>query len=342
MRRIPNNDKAGAELVELFRRHLELCKVEKGQTVLVFTDSMMNPAYSAAVFGACDIIGADVYQINVPSNGKYIESRGIIEAWKSADLVLGMVATVPWLYSDAHNEALDAGVKTLMIQEPEDILRRLFPCETTRRRSVEGKRILEEGKKLHITSDAGTNLSLCKTGRPANAQYGYTDTPGRWDHWPSGLVCTAPLEESAEGTLVIDVGDILIDLWRYVSSPIRCDFREGKIINIEGGVDAQLLHDYFAAAKDEKAYYVSHIGWGTEDRAQWNAIGLRYWEWGGSMDAESYYGNMQIAFGTNNFRQVGGKTKCNFHIDIPTRNHSFWVDDIQVLDRGRFLLPELI
>jgi hypothetical protein len=86
---------------------------------------------------------------------------------------------------------------------------------------------------------------------------------------------------------------------------------------------------------------VSHIGWGAEKRALWNTVGLRFWEGGGVMDVESFYGNMLFAFGQNFFRMLGGENHCDFHLDVPTRNHSFWVDDTQILDRGRFLLPEL-
>jgi 2,5-dihydroxypyridine 5,6-dioxygenase len=59
------------------------------------------------------------------------------------------------------------------------------------------------------------------------------------------------------------------------------------------------------------------------------------------MDVESYYGNMLIAFGANFMRTLGGENRAPFHFDIPTRNHSIWVDDLQVLDRGNFVIPEL-
>lgn len=341
MRRVPTGVMVGAELVPLFRRHLELCRVEAGQTVLVFTDSMMNPAYPAAVFGACGEIGATVFQIVVPSNGDYIDSRAVIDAWKGSNLVVAMAATVPWLYSDAHNEALEAGVRTLMVEEPEDILRRLFPTEEVRKRTIAGQNLVSRGRKLRITSEAGTDLVVDKGDRPAVGQYGVSDVAGRWDHWPSGLVGAAPIEDSANGTLIIDVGDILLGLGRYVNSPIACELRDGHIVKIEGGADARLMRDYIESARDERAYTVSHIGWGTDDRARWDTIGTRFWEWGGVMDSESYYGNMQIAFGTNYFRQFGGQNRGRFHLDVPTRNHSFWVDDVQVLDRGRFVLPEV-
>lgn len=341
MRRVPTSGMVGAELVPLFRRHLQLCGVDARETVLVFTDSMMNPAYPAAVFGACGELGATVFEISVPSNAQYVENRAVIEAWKAANLVIGMAATVPWLYSDAHNEALESGVRTLMVEEPEDILRRLFPDDGVKRRTVAGQDLMARGRRLRVTSEAGSDLVLDKGERPAVGQYGFSDRPGRWDHWPSGLVGAAPIESSATGTLVIDVGDILLGLGRYVTAPIRCTLRDGRIVKIEGSADANLLRDYFASARDEAAYTVSHIGWGTDPRARWETTGLRLWEWGGVMDAESFHGNMQIAFGTNYFRQFGGQNRTRFHLDIPTRNHSFWVDDQQVLDRGRFVDPQL-
>jgi 2,5-dihydroxypyridine 5,6-dioxygenase len=343
MRRVPTNAPVGAELVPMFKRHLELCKVEAGQTVVEFTNTMTNPVFPSALLGASGLIGADFFQIVVPANNEWMKSRAIMDAWKSADLVIGMLQSTDthWIYSDAHNEALDAGARTLMIEEPEDILRRLFPTEKIRERGVAGQDLLAAGNKIRITSDAGTDLTLGKEGRKAAVQYGVSDVSARWDHWPSGMVSTAPIENSAEGTLVIDEGDVLLALGRYVESPVRLTFREGRVVQIEGRTDARLMRDFFEAARDDRAYLVSHIGWGTEDRARWNVVGLRYWEGGGVMDSESYYGNMLIAFGSNFFRNLGGENHVGFHLDVPTRNHSFWIDERQVIDRGRFTVAEL-
>jgi len=141
--------------------------------------------------------------------------------------------------------------------------------------------------------------------------------------------------------MVIEVGDILLHLGRYVRSPIKLTIREGKIVKFEGGFDAKLLQGYFEAAKEKNAYQVSHIGWGTEHRAQWHSIGLNFREVGGLMDSESYYGNMQIAFGSNFTSDLGGKNVCKFHIDIPCRNHSFYVDNQLVVDKGVIIPPAL-
>ena len=38
-----------------------------------------------------------------------------------------------------------------------------------------------------------------------------------WDHWPSGLVACAPLEDSAQGVYVIQPGDVIVG---FSSTPI--------------------------------------------------------------------------------------------------------------------------
>lgn len=343
MRRVPTNAGVAPEMVELFQRHLQLCGAGPGQTVLVFSNTMTNASFSNALSGACEAIGADHFGIVVPSGDAWHKSRRVIDAWKAADLVVAVTDSggLGWLYSDAHNEALDAGTRTLMIEQPVDVLRRLFPTEDLRRRGLAGQRLLQTAERIRITSDLGTDLSMSKSGRPAAVQYGVSDVPGRWDHWPSGQVAVAPIEESAEGILVLGPGDILMDLGRYVQSPVKITFRGGQAVNFEGGVDSRLMKDFLDAASDPRAFQLSHIGWGTEDRARWETIATRYWENGGVIDAESYYADTLIAFGRNFFRNLGGANRVPLHLDIPTRGHSFWVDDVLVIDHGTFVLPEL-
>jgi 2,5-dihydroxypyridine 5,6-dioxygenase len=341
MRRLPLATQLSAELTPMFVRELELCNLKEGETLLIFSDSMFNPHYAAAFRGAAMMLGAEVVHMEVPHSTDSLASRTIVDAWKAADMVIPLTSRIRWLYSDAHNEALDSGTRTLMVQEPVDILRRLFPDEAVRRRTEAGAQLLTRAESMRIASEAGTDLSLDKTGRPGIGQHGIADVPGRWDHWPSGLVACAPVEGSVEGIFVLDRGDIILNLGRHVESPVRFTLKEGRVVEIEGGTDARLLKDLFAQANDDKAYVVSHIGWGTEHRAQWHLIATRFFEGGGGMDAESFYGNMQIAFGSNFGRFLGGENKVSFHLDLPTRNHSIWVDDELIVDRGVIVPEEL-
>lgn len=339
MRQLPISRKLSAELIPLFKRELELCKLKAGETLLVFSDSMFNPHYVAAFTGAAMQIGAETVHMEVPFSTKSFSSRTISDAWQAADMVVPLTTQVPWLYSDAHNAALDAGTRTLMVQEPVDILMRMFPDEEVRRRTIAGARRMNVTTTIRVCSDAGTELVMNKKGRPGIGQYGISDEPGRWDHWPSGLVACAPIEGSVEGTLVLDSGDIILNFGKYIETPVEITIRDGRIVEFDGRADAFLLEDYFAQAQDEKAYVVSHIGWGTDHRAQWHLIGHRFFESGGVMDAESFYGNMQIAFGSNYARFLQGDNRVNFHIDLPTRNHSLWLDDELIVDKG-VIVPE--
>jgi hypothetical protein len=64
-----------------------------------------------------------------PKDMKTLNSKAILNTWKSADMIVGMTTSIAWLYSNTHNEALAAGDRTLMIEEPVEVLRRMFHCE---------------------------------------------------------------------------------------------------------------------------------------------------------------------------------------------------------------------
>lgn len=344
----PINYGMTAELIPLFKKELEFCKVKSDETVALFYDSRTNPHYPAAFMGAAMDIGADVFGIQVPfftqttrkilraASDDVIPKNGPMQAMQAADIVIDL-STLGWLYTKVHNEVLASGTRTLMVNNPPEILRRLLPEENVKRRALAGAEVLQEGKKLRMTSSAGTDLTLDKTGRKGVGQYGASDIPGRWDHWPSGQCACAPVEGTAEGILVLDIGDVILRLERYVSEPIRCIFENGKIVSIEGGLDAFMLREYFEAWEDEKAYIPAHIGWGTEHRALWFELGLP--GPGGGMDAESFYGDILFGIGANYFVGLGGENVTQAHIDFCMRNCNFWVDDLQVLANGD-IIPE--
>ncbi|BCB84226.1 M29 family metallopeptidase [Phytohabitans suffuscus] len=345
MRRVPTNPHVGADLTPMFKAHLELCGIGTGDSVLAFTNTRSNESYVSALMAASALVGAEFLQLTVPAGNGWMESRAVVEAWKSSTLVVGLLASMDthWIYSKAHTEALAAGAKTLMIEEPEDVLLRLFPTEELKKRGEFGGKLMNEAKEIRVTSEAGTDLVMSKEGRKGKSQWGFSDIPGRWDHWPSAFTSCFPLDYTAQGTLVIDAGDIVIPLQRYVQSPITCVIENGRIVSMTGeGADSRLLSDFFRQANDDRAYLISHIGWGNEHRAKWETLGLRFWEGGGVMDSEGYYGNMMIAFGASAGGHSDGTNETSFHCDIPTRNHDFYLDGRKIVSRGEFTIPDLV
>lgn len=330
-----------ADMVRHFRDVLEQCKVTTGENVLIFTDPQFPHYYYApAALAAASSLGAKAHILIVQS-GVTLEERLSRAAWTAADVILGM-SFLPggfsWMYSDLHNAALRAGARVMMIQEPFDVLERLKPTPALRERGVNGAQLMERAKVVRITSETGTDLVFRKDGRKGSYQCGLADVPGRWDHWPSGMVYCAPIEDSAEGVLVVTPGDILLGLHRYASSEIRFTFKEGMITRIEGGSDAVVVKAHLERAGDEGAFRLGHAGWGTDDRANWGTIG---------MDSESFYGGVTIALGRNIFDSpapmcgLGGNNRSNIHFDICCRGMDMYLDERPVLKNGEFVLDVL-
>lgn len=333
-------------LVCLMTDLFNLSKVKEGETVLVFENPMFSgaplsegrpPAYYNDAFRiAAENLGARMIGIDIPSaamkTGTGMEEffSGMADLMKNADLIVNSD-----LYQTAHTKALMAGARSIMIGGPTSAQKRLRPTPEVRRLSTRGAEFLQKGKKIRMTNKYGTDLTLDKTGRKGTAGYGAADEPGRWDNSQCGQVGCAPLEDSANGTLVIAPGDGLIPLGMYATSPIKCTLKDGRITKFEVSDGTGKMFEWFLKKfKDERSLTTSHIGWGTNRGADWNA---GFTEKSG-MDWEVGLGMILFAFGINNYDSpaklngLGGKNDAPSHFDIGMRNISFYVDDELVLD----------
>jgi len=333
---------AGADLVSLFKGVLGLCKVHTSETVLIVTDAQFKYyMYPPAAFAAAHSLGANAY-IMLRQADQDLEDKVSTAAWSNADLVIGMFSlpvAYSWLYTDFHSSILASGTRVLAVHEPLDRLKRMPPTKEIMRRGLAGAKLLEPALKIRVVSKAGTDLTFRKDGRKGSYQCGVADSPGRWDHWPSGMVYCAPLEDSAEGLLVVQPGDILLGSLRYATTRCELLFKKGRITKISGGLDARYLEEYLTRKGDENSLRLAHAGWGTDHRADWRYIG---------MDSESFYGNITIALGRNIFDSpaphcgMGGSNRSRTHFDISLRETSLYLDDQVIVKDGRFILKELV
>lgn len=341
--RFPITAEIGGDLVGLALAELHLCKVESRETVVLFTDTRTNPNYVSAFLAAGKEIARSIFEVKIPylpqGDGKNIDLAPVIRILKSADFIIDLsTGSTLYIYGEGLGEVLAGGTRVLQVKAIEDQLRRCFPTEEVRRRTANGAAWLERATEIRLTSTAGSNLTMRKKGRKGLTQMGISDEKGRWDSWPSGFLYCAPEEETANGTLVLDVGDLLVMLGRYVSEPIRIEVASGTIKSIDGGVDAILLKDRLEQANDPEAYIISHIGWGTDHRARWSEIAQRGTE-DGAREVRSTYGNIQIAFGAN--YRLGGKNRTMAHEDLILRRARFELDGQVIVDDGRILPEEL-
>jgi 2,5-dihydroxypyridine 5,6-dioxygenase len=217
----------------------------------------------------------------------------------------------------------------------------MFPTVEQRIRVEAAGEMMGRARELRVTSDAGTDIRYGLSQYPVLTEYGFTDTSGRWDHWPSGFLLTQGNDRDVEGTVMIMPGDVLNAFRRYVQTPVKMTVREGMVTAIEGdGIDAALIRSYIESFNDERAYAVSHIGWGMNERANWHHFAsTRQLDAELGMHALAFYGNVLVSLGPNT--EVGGDNDTACHLDIPMRNCNLHLDGEPIVLNGR-IIPEVL
>lgn len=339
-------DKNLHSLASLCEEALRLSHVQSGERVVLVAQELYDQRYLEAWKTALLALDADFFVLTLPpqAEGTLLvlrSSQFVYDVLKSADFVLTvslfpqtLEAPNPMRLIYRSEDALgvlDSGTRALFVTLDEARMRRLFPTRALIERGFGGAELVEKAETIRITSDAGTDLVLNKKGRPGLTEVGVAHEPGRWDNFGYGLVACHPLQDSADsanGTLVIDVGDFLMHPCVEVIDPITVTMEEGRIVQIQGDWSARYLERHLAQSDDIELYRVAHIGWGIHENAQWFTRRRNYYDY--FMQRYSYYGNMTIALETN----------AASHIDIPCLNHSFYLDDELIIDKGEIVHPE--
>lgn len=337
------------EMVQVFREQLELCALKSGETFVVLSEGTIRRDYAEAFLLAARDLGVEGYQVNIPprpfrdnrpltGRTAIAGNRAAIEALKQADLLVDVMGM---LFSHEQDEICATGTRILFVREPFDILARNFPTKELRRRVEYGESLLGQARKLRIFSDAGTDCTFQMGGYRVMTQYGYTDKPGRWDHMGTGQVLSQAWDGKVEGTVVIQPGDILNCFRRNVENPITLTIRDGAVKDIAGpGMDAALLRDFMASFRDERAYAISHIGWGLLPSAHWYDNQLSRTRDGEiGVNNLSFFGNVLFSLGPNT--ELGGTNDTACHVDIPLRDASLELDGRMIVDRGRMAVAEM-
>ncbi len=328
------------ELIGLYKHQLKMSKLEPGELCLVVTDMAFNPAYADACMGAAADLGAEILKITLPYKGQ-LPSKAWGAAISEADLVV-YSTTHTLHYSKELRNALDGGTRIMMAVQPLHTMERLKGDLQVKYRTIAGAKLLRKAKNIHITSKVGTDLIIERGNRPVLSHYGIADEPGHLDFWGVGMIETALLEGNMEGTMVLNTGDQLFYLARYVEKPIKVTFEAGRIVDIQGGVDAFLMRKHLESFNEENAWNTGHLTIGADRRALWTAQALQFPEAGFSpADAESYYGNIQIEIGSNDDISFQGKNRSHAHLGHCMLNCNLYLDDTLFINEGEFVQPDL-
>ena len=338
---------------QLLEAALALSQVKEGEKAVLLssrqlTDLDLMPYAEALARTKADFIRVQFHPTN-PRELKYDMPPMLVAALVKADFVLQVrpfqyPSRFPAIkaYSGGFREISDSGTRWLDIMIDEANQRRLFPGQEMIHRAQKSAATMQEANEIRVTSDRGSDLVMSKDGRKGHRQVGVVDAPGMWDNFGFGMIACAPLEDSANGVLVLSPGDYLLQMNLDVADEVVLRVEDGKIREIEGGRTADYVRRWLEAWEDPEAYGTSHIGWGVHSKGVWRDSPHFC-----VADAESYPGIIQIAFGYNTmytsapYSGFGGTRKSSAHLDIDLMGQDFYLDGQPMVVKGKELIsPE--
>jgi 2,5-dihydroxypyridine 5,6-dioxygenase len=230
---------------------------------------------------------------------------------------------------------LKGGARVLAIShEHPETLERTEPTAEDEAPVREAMRRLKAARELHITSTAGSDLRVSLAGARIGGVWGFTTRPGSLSHWPGGLVLAFPAAGAVNGTLVLDRGDVNLTFKRYLQDAVTLQIADDHVERIDGrSPDADLMRGYWAAWGDRAAYAVSHVGWGLNRRARWDAMTFHDKADFNGTELRAFAGNVLYSTGAN---EVAGRHTLG-HFDLPLRGCTVTLDGEAVVRDGALL-----
>ena len=333
-----------ANFVAVFR----LCGVQAGDACAVLSETQSRPVLVRLAELALAQIGARWYHVIVPTPMQTapvpVRSTGASEAIGRLQPVINALASSVFIADCSVEglqhalelpEILKGGARVLVVSnEHPEILERTLPRAEDEGTVREAMRRLKAAREMRVTSAAGTDLRIALAGARIGGVWGFTTKPGTLTHWPAGLVLAFPAAASVAGTLVLARGDVNLTFKRYMADPVRLDIANDHVTAIVGeSVDADLMRGYFSAWGDPSAYAVSHVGWGLNRGARWDAMTFYDKADFNGTELRAFAGNFLYSTGAN---EVAGRHTLG-HFDLPLRGCTVTLDGVAVVRDGLLL-----
>jgi 2,5-dihydroxypyridine 5,6-dioxygenase len=144
-------------------------------------------------------------------------------------------------------------------------------------------------------------------------------------------VVSFPKSGTVNGTLVLDRGDVNLTFKRYLAAPVTLTIEKDYVTRIDGaGADAEMMRSYLAAWGERDAYAVSHVGFGMNPKARYEALAMYDQRDFNGTELRAVAGNFLFSTGANEFagRYTAG------HFDIPVMRTTITVDNTVVVRAG--------
>lgn len=245
-------------------------------------------------------------------------------AMSAADVVLA--PTIQSLsHTAARKAASEAGVRIGTLPGvTEEMLTRLMGAdlEEIRRRGWAIVSALNAGSEVRITCRHGTDFRLGIEGRLGIVDAGELSNRGAFGNLPCGEGFIAPLEGTAEGTLVVDGSIAGVGL---LDTPVSLTVRGGHLTDATGSDGVALME--LLTVHGEDGTNVAELGIGTNEEAVLT---------GNILEDEKILGSAHVAFGAS--AAIGGTVQVPVHLDCVLLEPTVEIDGEAIVGGGELLI----
>ncbi len=339
------SDRIEAKWIDVFADVFERCGVGRGDAAAILSETQSRALNVHLAELALLRLGARAFHLVVPTprnpHAVPVRSTGASEALGRlqpavkalressfvADLTLEGL-----LHAPETPKILAGGARILMVSnEHPEALERLAPDPALEPKVRAAVKMVRASRTMTVRSSAGTDLVVGLEGAATVGVWVTTTRPGTMAHWPGGVVVSFPGRGTVNGALVLAPGDMNLTFKRYCESPVRLTIEHDFVTVIDGdGLDAELMRRYLAAWGDRNAYAVSHVGWGMNSSARYEALAMYDRRDTNGTELRAVAGNFLFSTGANEFagRYTAG------HFDIPVMGCTIALDGRDVVREG--------
>ena len=158
---------------------------------------------------------------------------------------------------------------------------------------------INKADRIEIATGNGSRIAFSVKGRKAKADSGILTRPGSFGNLPAGEAFIAPLEGTADGTLVLEWAPA-----RALKTAVTLLVKDGLVTEISGEEEfAEDIRRKLAEKKENRN--IAELGIGTNTMAK---------RPDNILESEKIMGTIHIALGDNS--SFGGKVKTPFHQDF--------------------------
>ncbi len=302
--------------------------VQPGERFLTITDVGTYPI-GRAFFEAGLKVGAESILNVMRERTRHGEEppQPVAKAWENSDAYI-----VPTKYSLTHTQARKAATQagargaTMPSITPAMFKTGAITADYSKVSDLCERigALMDRTSDVRVTSKAGTDITMSIKGRLVERDTGLLLRKGDFGNLPAGEVYAAPVEGSADGTLVFDGAIASVGI---LKKPVTVNVREGYATSITGGPQASKFDALLAEVNKKEAYNIAELGVGCNPKGR--LIGI-------ILEDEKVYGTVHVALGDNS--TFGGNTQAGIHLDGIMLKPTMFLDDRAVIRDGAWVI----